>query len=90
MPNALRSVLFVSMAAACGHHHPVYYESPLPPPGYHHYHRLACDHLVECRYRGGRHDYRPHNNHERYWHVHRTREGRYVKCYVERKHHGYR
>jgi len=87
MPSVLRVVLFISMASACGHHHPVYYE---PRPDYHHYHRLACDHLVECRYSGGHHHYRPHNDHESYWHVHRTREGRYMKCYVERRRHGYR
>ena len=92
MPSVLRVVLFVSLASAasaCGHPHPVYYEPPPAPPEYHHYHRLACDHLVECRYRGGHHHYRPHRGHESYWHVHRTRERRYMKCYVDRKRHDY-
>ncbi len=88
MQSALRAVLLMSMASACGHHHPVYYAPP-PPPDFFHHHRLACDHLVECRYHGGRHHYRPHHDHERYWHVHRTREGRYMKCYVTRNRHDY-
>lgn len=74
-------------ASACGHHHG-YYE-PARPLEYRHYHRLRCDHLVECRYYRGRHHYEAHRRHERYWHVHRTERGHYKRCYVVRRHHDY-
>ena len=85
MRRVLRAGTAFLLLSACGHHHPVYYERP--PPEYRHYHRLSCDHLVECSYYGGHHHYRPHDSHDWYWHVHRTPAGQYKSCYVVQKHH---
>ena len=77
------AVMMAAFAASCGHYHGdhgyyrPYYRS------YEHAHRLSCGHLVECRYRRGRHYYEPHRSHRSYHHLHR-RDGGYVACYVTR------
>jgi hypothetical protein len=82
----VRMALVLGCLASCGGPHYGYY--PAPPPEYRHYHRLDCDHVVECRYDGGAHHFTPHRSHDRYWHVHRTDNG-YKRCYVERRRHDY-
>ena len=90
MPNVLRAVIAFGCLSACGGHHYGYYDAPPPPPlEYRHYHRLDCNHLVQCRYFGGAHHFTPHRRHDRYWHVHRTERGHYQRCYVVRKRHDY-
>ena len=66
MRNVLRAVIAFGSLAACGGHHHGYYEAP-PPLEYRHYHRLDCNHLVQCRYFGGAHHFTPHRRHDRYW-----------------------
>lgn len=91
MHHVVRVAVALVGLASCGGHYHGYYETPPPPPPleYRHYHRLDCDHLVECRYYRGGHHYAPHRRHDRYWHVHRTRRGQYKRCYVVRHRHDY-
>ena len=90
MMSYVGAVLALAFVGACGGHYHGYYDAPRPRRvEYRHYHRLDCDHLVECRYRDGRHRYRAHRDHRRYWHVHRTRGGYYKRCYVTQRRHGY-
>lgn len=90
MRNVLWMTLVAGFLSGCGGHHHGYYRAPPPPPlEYRHYHRLDCDHHVECRYYGGAHHFTRHDSHERYWHVHRTEHGSYKHCYVVRRKHDY-
>lgn len=67
----------------------VHAHRPVAAANYHHQHRLACDHVVACHVRLGRHQRQAHQSHARFTHQHRTRQGHDVTCYVVRNRHSY-